>query len=533
MHALLGSADILYEIFGQLADEYDAAGGYEVPRRSLHNTMRCSALTCRNFMDPALDALWRNLDSLQPLFRLFECFSPEDGRLLSTQPVGGYELQRYRAYARRVRRLKYNSILGNEDPVGPAACIAVYHALGSPLLPSLRVLVWSVYDGTAVHLSTLVAPTLQIVSINVPFTHREVDGNRNSWIVERGKTRPQAVSGFLYELARTAPDVHSLTLRGVLAGVELDSVSRLRSLKDLAVTGHGQGGVNLAPLPSAVTFKNLLEFSCMKSLTCLCLKVTWIEIPANAKDLEFSSVRAVKLYGRTSKVAAFLALLRRTALRDISVWQIEKDDVPDYPSLFRSLAFPGLRILSVNTNDFVDQNRATTSFKAASLLEPLLGCSELVSVRVVLHEFEAPMIHTTNRDLLSMAQAWPSVTDLTWYVNSTPGMMPTIQGPSAFADHCPSLESLSVTCNVNITFQSSNDIPFSRHPLRRLSLHGTHPDDVLYTAQWVYYLFPFVRDVVSNLGTTGKWNQLQRTVDAFQGVRSAWEKQVVAQAGAP
>lgn len=58
--------DVLYEIFPYLdPDQYTGSGAREVRRILL-----ASAMTCRNFLSPALDILWRSLPSDEPLLLL-------------------------------------------------------------------------------------------------------------------------------------------------------------------------------------------------------------------------------------------------------------------------------------------------------------------------------------------------------------------------------------------------------------------------------------------------------------------------------
>jgi hypothetical protein len=51
-----------------------------VMRRSV---LASAALTCRTFLEPALDRLWRSLDKLFPLFKLLPAFYRSDSTFVS------------------------------------------------------------------------------------------------------------------------------------------------------------------------------------------------------------------------------------------------------------------------------------------------------------------------------------------------------------------------------------------------------------------------------------------------------------------
>ena len=68
--------DILDEICEYLSYEDDVdADDIASSRR----TLLCLALTCKAFLEPALDRLWRNLDSLFPLLKVLPAFIQTDG----------------------------------------------------------------------------------------------------------------------------------------------------------------------------------------------------------------------------------------------------------------------------------------------------------------------------------------------------------------------------------------------------------------------------------------------------------------------
>ena len=71
---------ILDEICDYLHDEEDISS--EAARTSKQNLLLV-ALTCKSFLEPALDRLWRSLDSLFPLLKILPSFTQSDGTHVS------------------------------------------------------------------------------------------------------------------------------------------------------------------------------------------------------------------------------------------------------------------------------------------------------------------------------------------------------------------------------------------------------------------------------------------------------------------
>ena len=72
--------DILDEICEYLHDEQD--GPSELTLTSKQNLL-WAGLTCKAFLEPALDRLWSSLDSLFPLLKILPSFIQSDGTYVS------------------------------------------------------------------------------------------------------------------------------------------------------------------------------------------------------------------------------------------------------------------------------------------------------------------------------------------------------------------------------------------------------------------------------------------------------------------
>ncbi|KAG2111190.1 uncharacterized protein F5147DRAFT_686696 [Suillus discolor] len=133
------------------------------------------ALTCRTFEGPALDALWRNLPSLEPLINCIPTHlwgHSFQGELILLRPIDTTTWATFREYAFRV-----HSITQSEDPSPIIDYLRIlmlsYPYPSSTMFPNLRSLAWNVHE---IHLaieflrmafvSSLVSLDLRIASIS-------------------------------------------------------------------------------------------------------------------------------------------------------------------------------------------------------------------------------------------------------------------------------------------------------------------------------------------------------------------------------
>jgi len=227
MHPFLAQYDVLAQIFGCFADDLES----EFPTAGSSRTLLSASLTCRGFREPALNALWRTLHSLKPLFDLIPCFQPINNTFTILGQLTYGELQRYRVYAHRVRNLYARTYEASH--IHPIAYTRLRRALGMPLLPSLQVL-HCFCDGGPL-LSTLLVPTL----VNVRLSDGVLRAGEHTGSNPRlqiAMLQAQAIDTFLNDLVDAAPHLRSLDLEGViLQGVSLRATHRLTHLTNLAI----------------------------------------------------------------------------------------------------------------------------------------------------------------------------------------------------------------------------------------------------------------------------------------------------------
>ncbi|KZT19949.1 hypothetical protein NEOLEDRAFT_1151672 [Neolentinus lepideus HHB14362 ss-1] len=524
MHPLIYQDDVLRQVFGQLADELDEE--IVKPRiAGLRGTMRNAALTCHSFHEPALDALWRTLDSLYPLFNLIPSLRTVKGRLIIDRTLADNDLQRYRLHSCRVRKLRYESSWRNPNRILPISYTRLFRSLGAPLVPSLQVLDWKAHD-FGLQLPTLITPTLVDVDIGLqepgPWDNDDSEDEHLSF--ENSMARTEALETFLYNLVCAVPNLQSLALRdSMLIGASLESVYGFMHLKSLTIYCYESSD---SPPLTTICYQDLVMFSKMTDLTYLDINVSSIDVPEGTDNLTFPSLRDLKLLAPPSKAACLLTLLHSSPLRTISVGLIPGDETDHYQSLFHGLAIPDLVELSLDIQFEPDDIETDIVLEAHSLLPPLLQCRKLQKVNIVLVEDEMPPIRIDDDDLLLMAQAWPCLTDLCLLYNIDSSKMPTIRGLGVFATHCPHLLALDIKVDPNIPFPDPDELPISEHTLQNLDLDGPKPKDLVEVAQWIYTLFPSLE---SGPSASKTWSEVTSIVEAFHAMelvyerRSAWQ----------
>ncbi|KDR85791.1 hypothetical protein GALMADRAFT_218880 [Galerina marginata CBS 339.88] len=108
--AVLENFDLLENIFSFFeppSDVSSASWALSLPgRQALLN----AALTCKVFVDPAMDILWRSMDSLTPLVKILPTFVMIGTEYTVNGAILDSHLRRVDDYARRIRRLRLDSL---------------------------------------------------------------------------------------------------------------------------------------------------------------------------------------------------------------------------------------------------------------------------------------------------------------------------------------------------------------------------------------------------------------------------------------
>ncbi|KAG9045361.1 hypothetical protein FS837_006430, partial [Tulasnella sp. UAMH 9824] len=195
-----------------------------------HLTIRDVALTCRLWKDPALDRLWRHLDSVFPLLWVLAPLRAQATR--GTAITWTFDVpfplpenwERFEMYARRVRTLTFDlsSPNGNSFDLSTFQTVAQYRPPGKEMLPNLRKFTFNARR--SLHPGTLSSFLVFLGSSVMELDLREI--------------APGAIPGFLAYVAQRAPQLQDLKIGGRRSS-EVDSnalancLSRLEKLQSL------------------------------------------------------------------------------------------------------------------------------------------------------------------------------------------------------------------------------------------------------------------------------------------------------------
>ncbi|KAG9042565.1 hypothetical protein FS837_010689, partial [Tulasnella sp. UAMH 9824] len=160
--------------------------------RSVFDPDAAAAQVCRTWMDPALDTLWEELDSVNPIMRLLGPISLHSGGWDWDRGFPKGDPARFESYCKRIKSLSYviehdvraPPLPEDEDepirrmrPQVPAKFLCYITAnQGSYLLPEIRTLRWSCNNWFQLHMVVpFISPTIKDIIIHY---FDDIDRNR-------------------------------------------------------------------------------------------------------------------------------------------------------------------------------------------------------------------------------------------------------------------------------------------------------------------------------------------------------------------
>lgn len=160
------------------------------------------ARVCRTWEEAALDALWREIPSVEPLFGLFppSCLSGahRHENVQFTRPLVPSDWVRFRYYAPRVQRITPLDARWTRWTVDFKAFLSLSHFHpGGPILPNLQQWAWDTQRGAGDIVGGMCFLSPSVTSIEVTLGHT---------------TSADTLFGFLYNLPMRCPHLTSLAL---------------------------------------------------------------------------------------------------------------------------------------------------------------------------------------------------------------------------------------------------------------------------------------------------------------------------------
>ncbi|KAJ6453345.1 hypothetical protein C8R45DRAFT_1083092 [Mycena sanguinolenta] len=433
------------------------------------------AQTSSLFREPALDVLWREMDSPIPLLK---CFPPDswDISTLDKQPFSfGFirvirpdDWDRVRLYGSRIKEIIFDGrglYLGVDvaDTLQLALC-------GRHILPELRKMTWRIGEFPFRHFTSFLGPNATKIAVTLDSNPRYTEK--------------------LWNLALRTPPITELTIPRTGYryssddGFEPNLVRRLEHLRRL--------DIQVFEPPTIDYIATLRDLDTL----CLSLHLLPTNIAAPVIPHAFPALRALKLWANNAVWSIYIInLLRNAPLNQIS---LEFGPWLEYTEAEARVAF-------TNVNDAIRSHCSPstfTSFRAeywdwdgrmpaisVDIVRPLCVFYNLRSLVI-----RAARIDLTDIELRDLVETWSCLECLDL---GSGGLVARIQAPpltlaslSIVAAQCPALVELGLELDVRvIPAPSTSDVAQSN--LRTLRVAGSSPEVAAYAAR----IFPRIQTI--------------------------------------
>lgn len=391
-----------------------------------HRSLPALASTSRIFERPALDVLWRNLQSVEPLVKCLpsDLFGIELGRMVLLKPLDARIWGILCKYTSRVHSITQSDRLAVIEPLG--SLMLSCPSTPASLFPNLRRLKWHT-DGThcaAEFLRMAFVPTLLSLDMQI-------------------SSASSIFLSVLSSLGTLCPDLQIMIILLPSATNDLlrktspfvaQSISQLHRLRRLIVWDLGnQGNEHLMQLPALRTLmldltssawerRSLLQLPGFRDLDTLILFIDNLEHASDflsslqvieSKNIGIRFTAAYPSTRSSTTLSQFFAILGETC---------------DHNNL---TSFSLLESAKVSTN--------------LDIFKPLYTCHNLTRL-LVEHSWNISM---ADEELCQLVRGWPKlqVLNISRFVAINETTIPTFHGLISLLGLCPALTSLTLVIN--------------------------------------------------------------------------------------
>ena len=528
-------------------------------RRSMSRLAR----TCKAMCEPALNVLWRELDSLLPLISLFPNNIMKRARrpglgLVSLYPVpsilrivetiiqakapNAEDWDRVLAYGERVRRVAY---IESSPSVSPSVFAIIAENRPVPyILPHLQTLIWRVETAAGLERSTLfLNPELQSLILEVGTRIPQlgtylVDVCSQTQLTAFSFTSPTSLPETFTDLVRSQNTLEKLALvaPGALSsqvGQWAASLPALHTLElDLtgrsiiAVEGFFDDIVSGAATPSdassdsGVFSGDEIDFTEIKKSS---LRLTG--------DLHsggvFTDLRSLQLTGEVANIAVFLKHIT-SELTSLELVIEDPPDMADWQDLSVlicerfSRTLLSLRIGATGASRFTELVRATSRAAAdqPSRHLPLQYLSSLPAlIRLEIDLPESTLFF--NEDLRYIAKACPNIETLRLCpmarFSSSSGPNLTLEGVATLTQNCQRLQNLALVLDARPgSVETLCALEVSSRSLLRFHVGHSIVNDPLHTTILLSHLAPHLESL--------KWFHEKNRPGYVEANAQGWQK---------
>ncbi|KAG2125760.1 hypothetical protein DEU56DRAFT_564909 [Suillus clintonianus] len=468
------------------------------------------ASTCRIFEHPALDVLWRNLQSVQPLVKCLpsDLFSIEKGHIVLLKPLDTKMWDILHKYTSRVHSITQSGRLAVIEPLG-SVMLSCPSAPAS-LFPNLRRLIWHDADGThcaAEFLRMALVPTLEYLKIQI-------------------SSASSIFLSVLSSLGTFCPNLQTMIVNLSPSAINRDdllqkaspfisqSISQLQRLQRLFVWDLGNQGM-----------KHVMQLQALQRLWLdLSVPSTWGK-RSHLRFPGFQNLDRLDLFiDNLEHATDFLSSLQVIRCKKITI-HFELTTVNSSASKSTTPS-PFFSILGKicdhdNLESFAIPETPENIHTKPSVFAPLHKCRNLTRL-LIEHSWKISM---TDQELCQLVRGWPKLQVLSFskFVTIDDTTIPTFHGLISLLQLCPALTSLTLVVDATtldgIDFRSPGGGACSRD-LKELVLSNSPIKSPLNVALIFSGLFPNLQEVDLDC-----WDSAPATLPRqSQAVKKQWEE---------
>ncbi|KAF8869804.1 hypothetical protein BD779DRAFT_642684 [Infundibulicybe gibba] len=500
----LVNQDILQLIFSYFRAVVDPGNTTKLNKLVLFR----AALTCKAFMEPALDVLWWSMTSLIPVLKLLRNFQVVEGTIETYAFCDNFSDQdwtRFDYYSKRVRDFHYHAAPTHQISATALIRLAQHRRI---IYPHLQKVVWS----TALSPSAifLMAPTLESLDVQNSLDDPDIMTTLVSTILS---SLPQSLT--------------SIALRGSVSAACRALVPKMTSLSTVIIPDLNVSGSSelLHQLGAWGSLENL-HISLWRSTT------ERLTFPNN---IGFPTLRVLCISGQLGSIRNFVAAVTSNQVVSISVSSdcIDTTGVgirrpkPKLPQ--RQLDFPGF-LCSLTTRwphlsrlDFDLSNPSQNpGISLHTLLNPIQNRSLIESIFI--RGFSR--IPCSDQDLTDIGSTLPKAQALGIPFSPYQNNSPTIFGLQSLAQLCPDLTSLQLSIDTRELPTLTNKL--LTHGLKTLSVGNSPIEDEFLVAAHLDCLFPYLEkisgiDSTPNAAEHRGWKLVEKILHSCQEARRIGE----------
>ncbi|KAF8902394.1 hypothetical protein CPB84DRAFT_862119 [Gymnopilus junonius] len=474
-------------------------------------------LTCKSFYTPALDLLWRVMNSIIPIFKLIPAFTKVNDTYTLSGVINQYHIARLEMHTRKIRCLHLKT---PHDAIPSHILFRFTHLRKFSLFPAL----------TRLHIPSLAVEYLRgIEGLNFLFL---AHGKSLSTITLGGinASTDAFTSSFLSALSQECESIQKLTLTGRLTPDTLHFVSEFQHLQTLNLT-----------FDAAIVEVEFIQLcSHLMSLTHFIIHLqasSTVHNPSGVgkgaihgfdalQELQISApppdaLRILEVISKAGSVKVISLSCPFFSARDISATALS----------IKSCIGESCRISPSMSSLTVQMGNNNTVVLPRNSLSPLLACKNLRYFALT-----GISLAITDDDISQICEegGWENLTVL-WLPPSAPGSSPSLSSLHVLATHCPKIHVLAIPIDFSLDFSNLNDMrlhPRRPHGLQHLTvirsaLNRLHEDSgttiatAIGVSRFLEYQFPFLcKSVLSGgTGSSDWWNTVKSLMKEYKLIR--------------